>query len=113
MKFLGFAESAGLAAVAHGPDQALQNANLVRKYGRTPSPISLALEIMNNMTQLWQELGTALTSLADGPTCYWRTQASWGWPPMLRAGSFRLVPPPSRCCTSPAPSGTPHTPTRC
>jgi hypothetical protein len=28
-------------------------------------------------------------------------------------GSFWLVPPPSRCCTNPAPTGTPHTPTRC
>jgi uncharacterized protein YbjT (DUF2867 family) len=33
---VGFVESAGLAAVAHGPDQVLQNANIARKYGKMP-----------------------------------------------------------------------------
>lgn len=83
--YIGFVESAGLAAVAHGRDQVQQNQNLIRKYGNTPNPISMAWEIMNDVTQLWPALGTALTSLADGPTCYWRTQASRGWPPMLRS----------------------------
>jgi UDP:flavonoid glycosyltransferase YjiC (YdhE family) len=64
--YIGFAESAGLAAVAHGRDQAQQNENLLRKYGNTPNPISMAWEIMNDMAQLWPELGTGLTSLADG-----------------------------------------------
>ena len=64
--YLGFVESAGLAAVAHGRDQVQQNENLIRKYGNTPNPISMAWEIMNDMTQLWPALGTALTSLADG-----------------------------------------------
>ena len=43
--YLGFVESAGLAAVAHGPDQVVQNANSIRKYGETPNPVSMALEI--------------------------------------------------------------------
>ena len=64
--YIGFVESAGLAAVAHGPDQVLQNANIARKYGKTPHPISMAWEIFRDVTQLWPELGTALTSLADG-----------------------------------------------
>jgi UDP:flavonoid glycosyltransferase YjiC (YdhE family) len=63
---VGFVESAGLAAVAHGPDQVLQNANIDRKYGETPNPISMAWEILRDVTQLWPQLGTALTSLADG-----------------------------------------------
>ncbi len=36
---VGFVESAGLAAVPHGPDHVVQNANIARKYGKTPNPI--------------------------------------------------------------------------
>ena len=64
--YIGFVESAGLAAVAHGPDQVRQNANIARKYGKTPNPISMAWEILTDIIQLWPQLGTALTSLADG-----------------------------------------------
>lgn len=64
--YIGFVESAGLAAVGHGPDQTVQNANIARKYGNTPNPVSMAWEIFNDLTQLWPKLGTALTSLADG-----------------------------------------------
>jgi UDP:flavonoid glycosyltransferase YjiC (YdhE family) len=64
--YLGLVESAGLAGVAHGPDQAARNAELIRKYGESPSPLSMAFEIMNDVSQLWPALGTALTSLADG-----------------------------------------------
>jgi UDP:flavonoid glycosyltransferase YjiC (YdhE family) len=64
--YLGLVESAGLAGVAHGPDQAARNAELIRKYGETPNPISVALEIMNDVSLLWPALGTALKSLADG-----------------------------------------------
>ena len=63
---VGFVESAGLAAVAHGPDQVLQNANIVRKYGKMPHPISMAWEILSDVRKLWPELGMALTSLAHG-----------------------------------------------
>lgn len=64
--YVGFIESAGLAAVAHGPDQVRQNADIARKYGTTPNPVVMAWEIFRDITQLWPELGTALTSLADG-----------------------------------------------
>ncbi|HTX95352.1 MAG TPA: glycosyltransferase [Mycobacterium sp.] len=64
--YIGFVESAGLAAVAHGPDQMSQNENIARKYGNTPNFISMAWEIWSDMTELWPQLGTALMSLADG-----------------------------------------------
>jgi UDP:flavonoid glycosyltransferase YjiC (YdhE family) len=64
--YLDFVESAGLTAVGHGMDRAVQNANLLEKYGNTPSPISMSWEIMKDVLQLWPELGTALTSLAEG-----------------------------------------------
>jgi hypothetical protein len=35
---IGFVESAGLAAVPHGPDHVVQNANIARIYGKTPNP---------------------------------------------------------------------------
>ena len=57
--YLGFVESAGLAAVPHG-------ANLVRKFGMMPNPISMMWEILRDVTQFWPEVGTTLTSLADG-----------------------------------------------
>lgn len=57
--YLEFVESAGLAAVPHG-------ANLVRKFAPMPNPISMMWEILRDVTQYWPEVGTALTSLADG-----------------------------------------------
>jgi UDP:flavonoid glycosyltransferase YjiC (YdhE family) len=63
---LGFVESVGLAAVAHGPDRVLENANIERKYGKMPNPITMAWQLLWDATQLWPKLGTALTSLADG-----------------------------------------------
>jgi UDP:flavonoid glycosyltransferase YjiC (YdhE family) len=64
--FLGFVESAGLAAVAHGRDQAEQNENLRRKYGDTPNSFHVAWEILMDMQLLWPQLGAALMGLADG-----------------------------------------------
>jgi UDP:flavonoid glycosyltransferase YjiC (YdhE family) len=64
--YVGFIESAGLAAVAHGPDQVRQNAEIARKYGTTPNPVVMAWEIFRDITEIWPGLGTALTSLADG-----------------------------------------------
>ena len=63
---LGFVESAGLVAVAHGQDQDQKNADIERKYGKSPIPILMMWEIIRDITQLWPTLGTALTSLADG-----------------------------------------------
>lgn len=64
--YIGFIESAGLTAVAHGRDQVQQNAEIVRKYGTTPPPVLMAWEILNDIKQLWPQLGTALVSLAEG-----------------------------------------------
>ncbi|OBK37571.1 glycosyltransferase [Mycobacterium sp. 1165196.3] len=64
--YLGFVESAGLAAVPHGPDQILQNAEIARKYGETPNPVFMAWVIAEDLKRLWPQLGTALTSLAHG-----------------------------------------------
>ncbi len=61
-----FVESAGLAAVPHGRDHVVQNENIARKYGTTPNPITMALEILRDINELWPALGKALTSLADG-----------------------------------------------
>jgi UDP:flavonoid glycosyltransferase YjiC (YdhE family) len=63
---LGFIESAGLAAVAFGPDpQALRGEGLVRN-GNFQSPITAMVEIMGHVTQAWAEWGKTLTELADG-----------------------------------------------
>lgn len=64
--YVAFVESAGLASVGHGRDQVRQNADIARKYGSTPNPVAMAWEIFKDITQLWPELGTALTSLAQG-----------------------------------------------
>ncbi|MDM4142141.1 MULTISPECIES: glycosyltransferase [Mycobacterium] len=64
--YVGFVESAGLAAVPHGPDQVEQNARIARKYGETPNPVFMAWVISEDLKRLWPQLGTALTSLADG-----------------------------------------------
>jgi UDP:flavonoid glycosyltransferase YjiC (YdhE family) len=58
-------ESAGLAPVAYGPDaQALlHDADLVRK---VQNPISALPEVMDRITRVWAEKGTALMSLAKG-----------------------------------------------
>jgi UDP:flavonoid glycosyltransferase YjiC (YdhE family) len=64
--YIDFVESAGLSAVAHGPDQDKQNADIVRKYGNAPNPMLMAWEMLRSISELWPTLGTALTSLADG-----------------------------------------------
>jgi UDP:flavonoid glycosyltransferase YjiC (YdhE family) len=64
--YLGFIESAGLAAVGHGRDQVLHTANIERTYGMTPHPMTAAWEFFSHITQLWPELGESLMSLADG-----------------------------------------------
>ncbi|PQM46195.1 putative glycosyltransferase [Mycobacterium talmoniae] len=60
---LGFVESAGLAAVAYGPDwRAAQD----RDVGQIRNPVSVLGEIMEQVSQVWPQLGTTLTALADG-----------------------------------------------
>src|ERR1700739_3737414 len=69
--FLGFVESVGLTAVAHGRDQVQQNENLIRKYGKTPNSFTIAMEILMDIHLLWPQLGTALMALADGADLLW------------------------------------------
>jgi vancomycin aglycone glucosyltransferase len=67
---LGFVESAGLAAVAYGPDsrEAMDPAtDLVRNVAtKTKNPISMLPEIIEHVSQVKAEKSTTLTSLADG-----------------------------------------------
>jgi UDP:flavonoid glycosyltransferase YjiC (YdhE family) len=70
---VGFAESAGLAAVAYGPDlQAILDAQrnfstcLFRNAWRIQDLIRLWGEVWELTTQCWEEISTTLTSLADG-----------------------------------------------
>jgi UDP:flavonoid glycosyltransferase YjiC (YdhE family) len=61
----GFVESAGLSAVAYGPESPslLHDENFARK---VQNPISVLPEVMEHVIQLWVEMGTTLMSLADG-----------------------------------------------
>ena len=70
---VGFAESAGLAAVAYGPDiQAWLEATrnfwtcFFRNFWRIRELIGLLRESREPGTQCWGEMSTTLTSLADG-----------------------------------------------
>jgi UDP:flavonoid glycosyltransferase YjiC (YdhE family) len=70
---VGFAESAGLAAVPYGPDlQAILNAHrdfwtrLFRNFWKIQDLIRLWREAWEPRTQSWGEMSTTLTSLADG-----------------------------------------------
>jgi len=62
---LGFVESAGLAAVAYGPDALLHDEDFVR-FSKIQNPISALREYIEYATQLWVEMGTTLTALANG-----------------------------------------------
>jgi UDP:flavonoid glycosyltransferase YjiC (YdhE family) len=64
--FLGFIESAGLPAIAHGPDQVLQNASIERTYGKTPNPAMAAFATLQHVTELLPELGKSLAWLTEG-----------------------------------------------
>ena len=63
---VGFVESAGLDAVAYGPDthdQMNMAADFVRN---VPNPISALPQIMESVIGVWAEKSTTLASLADG-----------------------------------------------
>jgi UDP:flavonoid glycosyltransferase YjiC (YdhE family) len=71
---IGFIESAGLAAVAYGPDSQTQlDADFLRNFWKDVSrnfwkiqhPIRLVREAVEPFTQAWAEMSTTLTSLAD------------------------------------------------
>ena len=70
---VGFAESAGLAAVAYGPDaRAWQDVHrdfltrFFRNFWKVQDLIRLWREDWELLTQCWEETSTTLTSLADG-----------------------------------------------
>ncbi len=70
---VGFAEAAGLAAVAYGPDsQAILDAHrnfwtcFFRNLWKIQDLIRLRREVGEPVIQCWGEMSTTLTSLADG-----------------------------------------------
>lgn len=70
---VGFAESAGLAAVAYGLDTRAWLevhrdfwTRLFGNFWKIPDLIRLAREIWDPVSQCWREIGETLTSLADG-----------------------------------------------
>ena len=70
---VGFAEAAGPAAVAYGPDlQAILDAHrnfwtfFFRNFWRIQDLIRLRREVVEPFIQCWEEISTTLTSLADG-----------------------------------------------
>ncbi len=63
---LGFAESAGLTAVAYGPDTREQMKAAADFLGRVQNPMSALPEVMEELTGTWAEKSATLTSLADG-----------------------------------------------
>src|SRR6201995_2447544 len=72
-ELIGFAEAAGLAAVAYGPDvqawlETTRNfwAYFFRNFWRIRDVIRLFRESREPGTQCWGEMSTMLTSLADG-----------------------------------------------
>ncbi len=63
---LRFIESAGLTAVAYGPDPREQISAATNFVRRVQDPISALPQLMERVTQVWAEKSTALASLADG-----------------------------------------------
>ena len=70
---VGFAEAAGPAAIAYGPDlQAILDAHrnfwtfFFRNFWRIQDLIRLRREVVEPFIQCWEEISTTLTSLADG-----------------------------------------------
>jgi UDP:flavonoid glycosyltransferase YjiC (YdhE family) len=61
---LGFAESAGLAAVAYGPDP--QEMHDVNNFSANRDPIELLRVGMDYVSQVWTEMAATLKELANG-----------------------------------------------
>lgn len=64
-----FVESAGLTGVAYGPDSDEQIntvAAFVRNLTRAQNPLNLARAVKELFVEGWAEMGTTLTTLADG-----------------------------------------------
>jgi vancomycin aglycone glucosyltransferase len=61
---LSFVESAGLAAVAYGPDTQQQISATTDFVRHIPNPVSALSEVTEQVTRVWAEKSTTLTSLA-------------------------------------------------
>jgi UDP:flavonoid glycosyltransferase YjiC (YdhE family) len=63
---LGFVESAGLAAVAYGPDsREMHDEDYVHNFWNIQTPFKVLRAAKEQLSQVWAEMGTTLTSLAD------------------------------------------------
>jgi UDP:flavonoid glycosyltransferase YjiC (YdhE family) len=62
---LGFAEAAGLAAVAYGPNSRLVE-GFREDFAKIENPITKVREATEHYTHVWAEKGMTLTELADG-----------------------------------------------
>jgi UDP:flavonoid glycosyltransferase YjiC (YdhE family) len=64
---VGFVKSAGLAAVAYGPDSEAQlEEDFFHGFWKIQNPMSLVRKGVDYLAQGWAEMGTTLTSLAEG-----------------------------------------------
>jgi UDP:flavonoid glycosyltransferase YjiC (YdhE family) len=64
---LGFVESAGLGAVAYGPSsQAVNEEDFVRNFWSISTPVKVVRAGKYYLGEVWAEMGTTLTALADG-----------------------------------------------
>lgn len=61
-----FIESAGLPAIAYGPDTREQIGAATSFVQRVQNPVSALPQLVERVTGVWAEKGVALTSLADG-----------------------------------------------
>jgi UDP:flavonoid glycosyltransferase YjiC (YdhE family) len=63
---LGFVETAGLSAVAYGPDsREFNDEEIVRNFWNIQTPIKVLRAAKEYLGQVWAEMGTTLASLAD------------------------------------------------
>jgi UDP:flavonoid glycosyltransferase YjiC (YdhE family) len=64
---LGFLESAGLDGVAYGPSsQAVNEEDFVRNFWNISTPVKVVRAGKYYLGEVWPEMGTTLTSLAEG-----------------------------------------------
>ncbi|MDT5203041.1 MAG: hypothetical protein QOH34_4563 [Mycobacterium sp.] len=64
---LGFVDSAGLDAVAYGPSsQAVNEEDFIRNFWNISTPVKVVRASKYYLGEVWAEMGTTLTSLADG-----------------------------------------------
>src|ERR1700722_9965703 len=63
---LGFVESAGLAAVPYGPDaRKMHDEDYIHNFWNIQTPFKVLRAAKEQLSQVWAEMGTTLTSLAD------------------------------------------------